>query len=319
MGDVELQDLLSLCDEVLDEMIEYWQPSKYKRVPLSVILRLREAMRGLLVERAGGCLSWYHRQLRETAEDRYKNAETFLPGQPLVHKMIEKLHETMGLYFVGAVSDDVSTERSISKQNLTLDNSRVWFVSESEISNKINYRRCVEGLHHLARAGSSPLVMECAVQHACSLDAICASIMVGEGFAVVESASMLEKTAIASEFQSPKLTHFARWLRQGMSFMAPGSKSAVRMRVNSSAMSQPKCSEVRQDMQALLTQTALPMKKNKLAVSSELQWSSDCWIRSQTIGGKLEFDALLATFLGHTKEATFVCMSPDGSRIISGS
>lgn len=61
MSDLELQDLLSLCDDVLVEVFQYWQPSKYKRVPLGVVLRLREAMRGLLVERSGGCWSWYHR------------------------------------------------------------------------------------------------------------------------------------------------------------------------------------------------------------------------------------------------------------------
>jgi WD40 repeat protein len=170
----------------------------------------------------------------------------------------------------------------------------------------------------LARAGSSPLVLECAIQQACSLEVICASIMVGEGFSFVESISLLEQTAIASAFQSPKLTHFARWLRQDMSLMASRSKSA-RLWMNLSAMSQPKYSEVRQDMQALLDQTAMNREAVKLAISSSLLSSSDRWIRSRTLGGRLEFDTLLATFLGHTNWVTSVCVSPDGSRIISGS
>lgn len=42
-------------------------------------------------------------------------------------------------------------------------------------------------------------------------------------------------------------------------------------------------------------------------------------VQLSKLGGRLEFDTLLATLVGHTQHVRSVCVSPDGSRIISGS
>ena len=60
------QDLLSLDEATLDATFQYWTP-EVRRLPSHVWLRLRGALQGLLVERDGGCLVWYHRQVKEAA------------------------------------------------------------------------------------------------------------------------------------------------------------------------------------------------------------------------------------------------------------
>ncbi len=67
--DNEMCDLLTLHDDVLHEVNQY---NDSKRVPTHVWLRLRGEIDGLIIEQSGGCLTWYHRQLKEAAELRYE-------------------------------------------------------------------------------------------------------------------------------------------------------------------------------------------------------------------------------------------------------
>eukprot|EP00736_Rhodelphis_marinus_P002020 Rmarinus@m.10381 len=62
----ELEDILSLDDAVLHHLFVRWEPPLY-RVPSGVLRMLLSELTGLLIERQGGLLQWYHRQLRETA------------------------------------------------------------------------------------------------------------------------------------------------------------------------------------------------------------------------------------------------------------
>lgn len=312
VSDLELQDLLSLCDDVLTEVFKYWTPSKYQRIPLGVILRLRESLRGLVVERSGGCWSWYHRQLRETAESRYKSVE----GRNIISKQILRFHELMGLYFVNSVNKDIVDERLIRAQNLTFDMSRVWLIPETEASTKINQRRCVEGLYHLARAGNSQNVLDSAVIEACSFDIICANILIGQGFSFVENINELDKVALASGYKSDKLSHFARWLRQDMNMLSGRFKSASYW-VVASAMAQPLISEVRNEISNLLKNGSTQKSFNQPTLT--LSNLKSHWIRGSSMGGQQEFDDLLSTFLGHTGMVMAVRLSADGSRIVSAS
>ena len=70
VSDLEMEDLLSLHEEVLAAVLKYCP--NVTRLPSHVWLRLRAAMQGLLVEGEHGCLRWYHRQLWEAAERRYR-------------------------------------------------------------------------------------------------------------------------------------------------------------------------------------------------------------------------------------------------------
>jgi hypothetical protein len=139
LTDNEIEDLLSMDDAVLSSVFQY-SKLNVQRLPSHVWLRLRGAMKGLLVERTGGCLGWYHRQLWETAVQRYSDEER-------VH-----LHALMGTYFSDTVPKDIKESRKIASQPLTYTSVSVFFVSTEKAAQvHINNRRVTESLHHLVR------------------------------------------------------------------------------------------------------------------------------------------------------------------------
>lgn len=138
ISDNEMQDLLSLCDDVLEEVFQYSKLNDVYRLPMHVWLRLREALDGLIVERSFGCWNWHHRQLLETARARFaENTEE-----------MQDAHCKMGIYFCSIVPDEVRQIRLITTQPLMKDNKEVWFAP----NNMINERRCMEGGYHLVRS-----------------------------------------------------------------------------------------------------------------------------------------------------------------------
>ena len=155
VSDVEMEDLLSLHEEVLAKVLKYCPG--VKRMPSHVWLRLRGALKGLVVEHSGGCLQWYHRQLWEAAQRRY--------GQNPEEKKL--LHVLMGMYFGDVVEASVVHEKQIHRQPLTYSGAEartarilsrtaevtvggaVWTATVSQI----NQRRAVEACVHLLAAG----------------------------------------------------------------------------------------------------------------------------------------------------------------------
>ena len=76
ISEVELEDLLSLNDDVLDSVYEFHNPplEGVIRVPPLLWARVRLELEEFLVEKdvdGATVLSWYHRQFWETAEQRY--------------------------------------------------------------------------------------------------------------------------------------------------------------------------------------------------------------------------------------------------------
>ena len=113
-----MQDLLSLAlsdQSFYTELFQYWQ-ADIKRVPMHVWLRLLADMRVVLIEKANGCLTWYHRQLKETCENHLFTAAE-----------IVQIQRYLGLYFSDQVDVDIRAERMISRQPLTLNGVPVWF------------------------------------------------------------------------------------------------------------------------------------------------------------------------------------------------
>ena len=135
-SDAELMDLLTLHKVVMskDGINEY---NEARRLPSHVWLRLRGELYGLVTERDGGRLGWFHRQLKDAAEER-SNAEK------------QYLHEVMSIYFGGLISHEEHKERGIAMQALTLNCSmeEIWSPNA-----QINRRRCVEAGHHMLAAG----------------------------------------------------------------------------------------------------------------------------------------------------------------------
>jgi len=73
LSQLELEDILSCDDELLDDIFQYWVPP-LRRFPTSIICRLWRDIGGYLVERGSEGVSvykWYHRQFQEAAEERF--------------------------------------------------------------------------------------------------------------------------------------------------------------------------------------------------------------------------------------------------------
>lgn len=111
-----MEDLLSLHTDVLDSSISGDQPGHIlettmtdeptlRRIPSALWIRLRAAMRGLLVERDGGELQWRNRTFQLIAERRYGAS----PSEK--HTLVL----LMAQYFVDIVAMPIVTSRGISR------------------------------------------------------------------------------------------------------------------------------------------------------------------------------------------------------------
>ena len=92
----ELEDLLSLDDDVLNDVYQYWTPP-VRRLPPLIWLRIRSDLGDYLVERGsdGARVSfWYHRQFIEVSRERY-----------LQENSSAKVHSNMAEYFQGTWSN----------------------------------------------------------------------------------------------------------------------------------------------------------------------------------------------------------------------
>jgi hypothetical protein len=108
LRDTEMEDLLSLNDDVLDDVFQYHK-SSFRRLPSHVWMRLRGGLKGLVMEGQGGCLRWYHRQLLEAARARYSGPEKIMA------------HEYMAVYFGNLVSEERKHDSFIASQSITLN------------------------------------------------------------------------------------------------------------------------------------------------------------------------------------------------------
>ena len=120
----ELEDLLSLDDEVLNDVYQYWTPP-VRRLPPLLWIRIRSDIGDYLTERGADgtqVVFWYHRQFIEAARERYLTA-----------KQAKKIHSYMSDYFLGKWSGGVkkpfenkegekkSMDRLVAKQPLLFD------------------------------------------------------------------------------------------------------------------------------------------------------------------------------------------------------
>jgi len=131
--DEEMVDLLSLCDAVLTEIFQYSDPG-IKRLPDHVWWRLRRALANLTSEKDNGCLGFCHRQLWETAKERYAEDSA-------------SLHTLMGKYFSNNIESTTRQERLVRTQPVTLNDQLIWFEDAA-----VNSRRCLEASFNLVGA-----------------------------------------------------------------------------------------------------------------------------------------------------------------------
>ena len=122
----ELEDLLSLDDEVLNDVYQYWTPP-IRRLPPLLWIRIRSDIGDYLIERGADgtqVVFWYHRQFIKAAQARY-----------LKDGKATKIHANMSDYFLGKWSDgakkpftnkdgnEISMDRLVPRQPLLFDSS----------------------------------------------------------------------------------------------------------------------------------------------------------------------------------------------------
>ncbi|KAG2463912.1 NWD1 protein, partial [Polypterus senegalus] len=148
LTEIELRDILSLDDDVLGDIYQYWLPPNKEIIRLPPLLwtRLRHDMGEYLVERqADGMkvLGLYHRQFTETVEKRYLSKE---------QKTL--LHHILADFFQGKWSRGEKKAISLPSLKINLKPDRkvaaqpLWF---SE--NVPNLRKLREMPYHLLNAG----------------------------------------------------------------------------------------------------------------------------------------------------------------------
>eukprot|EP01038_Epipyxis_sp_PR26KG_P009821 gene9821-13214_t len=287
-----LQDVLSLDEAVLDNVFQYSAPH-IRRLPMHVLIRVLRAIEGLIVFKDNGKVSWYHRQLKETAEERYKDRK-------------KNSHKLLGIYFGNIVDSSLLTSRLISSQPLLLigDDEEVWFPNA-----KVNTSRCAEALYHLVE--NNQLIA--AANEMCNLNNICGYIKSGQAFPLVSIAlNLATKISTINEIDiKTKVQHFMKWLLMDMNEMIINPS----YQIFATSGSQPQNSIARVTCEDLV----YLHKTHKTWVPGDLKALTDnSWLRPTLMGGKLGFDSKLCSMRveGAVNSVSF---SPNGLLIASGS
>ncbi|XP_068719523.1 NACHT domain- and WD repeat-containing protein 1-like [Montipora capricornis] len=149
LTETELEDLLSLDDDVLNDVYQYWTPP-IRRLPPLLWIRIRSDIGDYLIERGADgtqVVFWYHRQFIEAARARY-----------LKHEEAKKIHANMSEYFLGKWSSgtkkpftdkegkEISMDRLVAKQPLMFD--------ANEDKHLYNLRKLSELPFHLFLSGN---------------------------------------------------------------------------------------------------------------------------------------------------------------------
>lgn len=293
VSDVEMVDLVSLHDSVLDAVFQYATPS-IRRLPSHVWLRLKGALSGLIVEGEQNCLVWYHRQLRETAVQYLETEKSVL-------------QKIMAAYFADLVDPDIVRGRRIVAQGWTLCGK-----SSFDKASVINHRRGCEASNHLL----STKQWERAEQELCSFEGVCGKIRSGKGFELVQHITALE-AELKSQHESAgeddiqrqelsirwkRLQHYMRWLREDIAALLPDCLGFFTF----SASAQPKSSVVWAEARDFIKQF-LDTAVDSYPLTAGLQ-----------LGSNTNFDALLGKLRGHSGSVYSAVYSMNGDHLASG-
>ena len=151
LSDAELDDILSLDDDVLNDVYQYWTPP-VRRIPPLLWIRVKTDLGSYVVSRGSdGVLvnTWYHRQFFEVARDRYVRPDNKV-----------KIHEVLADFFLGKWSGGAAKSFT-SKQGEKSEKDRYapaqpnTFPKKDEKTEAVyNYRKLSELPRHLIRCGN---------------------------------------------------------------------------------------------------------------------------------------------------------------------
>ena len=173
LSEVELVDILSLDDEVLNDVYVFWQPP-VRRLPPLLWTRLRDALGSYLVEREAGrinVITWYHRQFTEVARSRYLSDDNY----------IKKIHSNMADYYLGVWGGGkpkpfVYTDRMMRRLSISVAESEAdrmvpeqplrWYDESKKTVTGYNLRVLEELPHHLIHSRRyKKLISDCLLNY----------------------------------------------------------------------------------------------------------------------------------------------------------
>ena len=260
----EWEDLLSLDDDVVDSVFQY-SSMNIRRVPTHVVVRLKDELGDLLVQRSGGRYCWYHRQLIEAALDVYSGLRL-------------QAHQQMGTYFANLIPADVLSARLVAAQPRLIgqdeSSSSCW-----NMGAKINESRAEEGGYHLVevvkmldRAQEADVAkmdnaVSLAVTEICSLDSVIAAFRSSSeiGMALVSHLSYLSLRRRDTVLDT--LYSYYRWILLDASKIANASAQQKLAIIFDSAHRQPKTSSL---------YTRIRKVREELFMSSKISFSDIC-------------------------------------------
>jgi WD40 repeat protein len=281
INDIEMKDLLSLHEEVMKEVCQY---SSLHCFPMHVWLRLKQVIKNLVTEKEQHCVKWYHRQLWETATERYNEKK-------------KECHMIMGRYFSNLIDSNVKQEKEIHSQPLLFSDTTLIWLPDC----KVNRRRTIEGYYHLTKAG----FCDEAVCEMCSLEFVCASGLCEDIFNYVRYLSELLNSLAATNVPNKIADHYFRWVRLKASLILSNPSWVVR----STAGEEPDESLVKEAHQSLLLDGVVTTNPDEA-------WSQ-CTI--QTCKQLMGFDKIELELVGHSGWVKSVAWNNDGSKILSSS
>jgi WD40 repeat protein len=316
ISDNEMQDLLSMNDKTMFEVLQVTILDGVTEFPIHIWFNLRHSITDYLIETNNNCWKWNHRQLLETAVSRYSNDEK------------NDIYKSLGLYFSNSVDENTKKSRLIFSQPLILigDDYNIWYSNSV-----VNSRRCIEGPNGLLR---SNLLIKM-VNEICNFEFICASIRVGVALSLVENMGLLitkmhdidiknqDNNNISNGFQEIfiKLKNFHRWLKQDAFVIKNTNFPSTSLTV--SASNQPICSQVKVNLAKVIQKSPIETmsfdgKIYKMSFSSLLN-KKNYWFRGKTLEGPTQFESLISSLYGHTQIITSCSFSNDSLKIVTAS
>lgn len=283
----EMEDLLTLDEAVMDEVNKY---NKSTRLPSHVWLRVKHELTGLLVESDQGCMKWYHRQLWETASNRY------------IQEKKVYYHQIMGRYFGDIHNEAVIASKGISRNPLVLQggSESIWYRSSNGYINK---RRCAEAGHHLVEGN---LFIE-AINELCTLPAVCAAVKTGNGFRLVKTLIKIVYGISASDpvpvSKLNRAQHYMLWLRKEMNAILLNEE----VNVVGTATKEPSYSVVKKDVVELLD-----AHRGEGCIIHTLSCMANIFVKKRAVGSVDQRDSCLMNLIGHKRAVENLHLSESG-------
>jgi len=144
LTEAELEDVLSLDNEVLNDVYQYWDPpfQGIIRIPTILWKRIRYFIEDYIVEQQADrmtVLKWYHRQFIESATERY-----------VVHQNFA-LHSILSEYFSNTYANGKRKMINLTYRNISSTNTDRQIASQPLLfgDKKYNFRKIAEFPHHL--------------------------------------------------------------------------------------------------------------------------------------------------------------------------